>query len=349
MAEETQRHLSWFIENEVEPTDEQLAESAINDGMITVSEGDPGADQPATDTGAAAPAESETAATETAPTTKPAGMSDEDWAEIKTLVVKTKDGQGDIPYDVLAGSRQQVAALKQQNEGMAQELEQLRATAAAAAPNSPAGTIPNPAGEIPNEVLMTAFEQSQGRSYDELEEEFGEDQAKLFLNQIRDNLLLRQDLANIRESIDSAGDEGSADEVQDAIDAIPDLVKWQQLDGDMWKEALREDAHLRESPLWAGKSYQERFTEVTRRLGGSVEPAPTTTADNKTAAEKAAEVLAKTATTVAQVPTSLSSVPGGAHEAETAADKAEGMSNEELLDLAMTNPDRYAELLEAIP
>lgn len=70
-------------------------------------------------------------------------------------------------------------------------------------------------------------------------------------------------------------------EVQDAVDAVPDLLAWQNnADQSAFQLAIQFDGLLRSTPKWANASLEERFQEVARRVRselGTPSPAPAPT------------------------------------------------------------------------
>lgn len=362
-----ERGVEWFIENGIEPSEEQAAELALG-GVATVEvDGEPAnEDQPVTDQvkeakteEAEEPAEPEVKAEKAEPDVK-AEEADQEDKEAKG--VATQSGDGIIPYSVLRGARDQVNHLQSQNADLQRKFDELQQQIEAARasdatqPQQAAPAVSTADIEITDEAVAKAFERAQGQSIQDFIEEYGEDQAKLFINplreSLRENLALRQEINNIAQELRDRRESEEAraiDTVQGAIDAIPTLADWQQNNRVMWKAAIGADQELKQDPDWAHKSYHERFTEVVRRLGGALDVETDDTPDDKeTIDAKAKEVLAAASKKQPAVPTSLSSVPGGAPAAESLRDQAEGMSPAELQRLAETNPEKLEEMLESL-
>jgi hypothetical protein len=360
-----ERGVEWFIENGMEPTEEQAAELALNGAATVEVDGEPAnEDQSVTDqvkeakTEEADEAEPEVKAEKAKPDDKAEEADPEDKS---AKGIATQGGDGIIPYSVLRGARDQVNQLQAQNADLQRQFEELRQQIEAArtedtATTQRAPTITTADIEITDEAVAKAFERAQGQSIQDFIEEYGEDQAKLFINplreNLRENLALRQELTSIAEQLRSQRESEEAraiDTVQGAIDAIPTLADWQQNNRVMWRAAIGADQELKQDPDWADKSYHERFTEVVRRLGGPVDVETADTPDDKqTTDAKAAAVLAEASKKKPAVPTSLSSVPGGAPPAETLRDKAEGMTPAELQQLAESNPEMMEEMLASL-
>lgn len=66
-------------------------------------------------------------------------------------------------------------------------------------------------------------------------------------------------------------------EIQEAIDAVPDLLAWQYdpQAQDKFERAQAYDRALQNDPDWAGKSLQERFAEAAERTKRAFAPATT--------------------------------------------------------------------------
>lgn len=330
-----ERDMTWFMENEVEPNEDQSAELALN-GVAGVDDGQPVTDPP-----------EETPETVEAPETPEASETPDDKApETKDEPegVLTQDGKTVIPYKVLRGARDQVSELQSQNADLQAQVEEL--SQSGEDESTPAqGIIPD---EITDEVVAAEFERQQGKSLDDFREEYGDEQAQLFLNPIKTNLELQQRLDRIenneaeREEIEQLT---VAEQIRNAIDSNSTLADWEQNDLPMWEAAKAVDNVLKADDTWKNKSYGERFDEVVKRLTGK-EPETPSDPKPKTADELAAEKLAA-ANKGGNTPNSLSSVPGGDPAAETVRDQVDGMSESELIS-AMSDPKKQEELLSSL-
>lgn len=336
-----ERDLNWYLENDQEPTDVEAAEMALN-GYVEYDDGQPvTAEEEAEETPpASVPDDKE-------PPAKPETPPVEKTEEPEGTGVLAADGETVIPYKVLRGARDQVNELQTTNAELQQQLEEMQAKLAATPGDAVPTVVPD---DVKQDLVEVEFERIHGKSLEEFKEEYGEEQANLFLAPVRENLAFKKELSEIRQSLSArAAQEETAVKitVQDAIDANPVLVDWQQNDPVMWKAAVAVDEALQSDPEWSvesGKSYEERFAEVTRRLGH--EPKPASPAQ-KTPGEIAAEKLAAAGKKVV-VPSSLSDVPGGTPAAETLRDQAEGMSEAELTQAMIDNPKLQAELLASL-
>lgn len=343
-----ERDLNWYLENEQEPTDEESAELSLN-GFVEVDDGQPVTDPPVEEE----PAPAATATTDDPDDKEPSSTTDtpdnkDDDSGAKGVL--SADGETVIPYKVLRGSRDQVAELQSQNSDLQQQLTDAQTRLEAGTPAGEETEEVVATGEITDAVVETEFERIHGKTLEEFREEYGEEQANLFLAPVRENLATKQELSAIRQSLNAReADEETAvkTSVQEAIDANATLVNWQQNDPVMWKAAVAVDEALQADEEWSaasGKSYEERFEEVVKRLGHAPEPEPSTT---KTPEEIAADKIAA-ANKSATVPASLSEVPGGSPAAETLRDQAEGMSEGELTQAMIDNPKLQEELLASL-
>ncbi|MFQ1917871.1 hypothetical protein ACK35P_10710 [Aeromonas veronii] len=115
----------------------------------------------------------------------------------------------------------------------------------------------------------------------------------------------------------------SANPVQAALQAVPDLAAWRDGDQDRFDMALTIDDKLQADPAWSNKPLAERFAEVARRtklaFGDEVE-APPAKAPGK-AAEKPAD----------HIPSSPSELGQTHHAPATGVERYGAMSQTELV------------------
>jgi hypothetical protein len=72
-------------------------------------------------------------------------------------------------------------------------------------------------------------------------------------------------------------------EVQDVVDAVPELLDWQHTpDQTLFQAAIGMDAYLQRLPAWANKPMSERFSEVVRRVKSEAAAQATTLQPNRT-------------------------------------------------------------------
>lgn len=115
----------------------------------------------------------------------------------------------------------------------------------------------------------------------------------------------------------------SANPVQAALQAVPDLMDWRDKDQDRFDMALTIDDKLQADPAWSNKPLAERFAEVARRtklaFGDEVDAPPTK------APGKAAGALAD------HIPSSPSELGQTHHAPATGIDRYGAMSQSELI------------------
>lgn len=130
----------------------------------------------------------------------------------------------------------------------------------------------------------------------------------------------------------------AADQVQTAINAVPDLAAWQQGDPDRFTFAVDVDSRLQNDPAWKDKPMTERFAEVAKRtraaFGDQVQ---------QTAAQQPKPVEAK-----AVIPASPSEI-GQTVQHTSKAQQLGSMTNEQLMsEMAGMTPDQIEQLLSEV-
>lgn len=284
----------------------------------------------------AAKAESSTAASDDKSKDEPKdGPKEGQKPEVKSDGVLARDGKNVIPMFVLDEARTKRAAAEARVAELQEQVNALQAEKAAAAA---AGTKPNTdklaeQPELSEEELATIAEEFPAI-------------AKLIKGFQVQVTALKEELRPVKETTDAVverAQRSSAEQVQDAIDGIPQLAYLQQTGGDAWETALDHDRRLRGKPEWKDKSYSERFAHVLKLVevehGPIVVPVATTGADKKSAPNKepdaaalakaAAEKLASEA--AARPPNSLSALKSGD---APAVDEMSALTNGSVLDIA---------------
>lgn len=125
-----------------------------------------------------------------------------------------------------------------------------------------------------------------------------------------------------------------APEVQEVIDAVPDLMAWQYDPAaqDKFSRAIEYDKALLADPDWKGKPIVERFAEATRRTKAAMEPASAPAATSSAAPPAAPRTDPAQAVANAPVegPKSISDFRGGAPANAPAVDFRR-MSDEQIM------------------
>lgn len=284
---------------------------------------------------AAAPAPAATESSATPAAANPA--KDDDGA---VAGVATKDGKRVIPYAVLKETRESASQAVARAQELAEANARLQAQLDAAMAGKTSTTTASDA-----EVTYTAEQIA------EMELDFPE-QAR----QAKAIMALQEKLARIAQAAPAASPAPAAapapaaqatdpaTTVQEAIDNLPLLTRWQSKGGAAWAEAVKVDAALKNDPAWANKPIAERFAEVQKRVADDLGiPIPASQDDTTTAAAPApAAPGAKPRTTTATPtlddmsggPVVSSSDPLGGMSRSQMVDKAMGMSVEELHRMA---------------
>lgn len=203
-------------------------------------------------------------------------------------VVKSKDGKHEIPYSVLESERNQRKQLEQ-------ELAEMRAKHAEteSALNNVKARLEEQGADV--EEMFSNPDEITEQQWQEIEDDYGA------LGKMMKQLMIAQ---KSNQQATTHSSEVAADQkaFNDALNAMPELSKWQTSDADRWSEATRIDSELRSKPEWANKTYTERFAEVERLVkkafGDDV-------AEAKARAKQSIEKQ-----TDSQVPTSLSDMGG---------------------------------------
>lgn len=249
----------------------------------------------------------------------------------KPIGVSSKKGDRVLPYSALQQAREDARAAKQQAEAKDQELAKARAELEALKAGKP------------------------------LAKADGEDLANLSDEEISDIEVDYPQLAKVarlaklavervgkaapaataeRTQEASTQQQASDDPVQDAIDQIPDLLAWQtdKAHADKFQRAIEHDNVLKNSPKWANKSFEERFTEATRRVREEFDLEEPASSQDQSAQEAAAQQRVQAAERAVQNatrsnPNTLSDLNGGARPAS---DKIASLTPTAMLNRMLT-------------
>ncbi|UNU87609.1 hypothetical protein [Aeromonas dhakensis] len=162
-------------------------------------------------------------------------------------VILSKDGKHQIPYDVLETERAQRQALAAENAQLkaeAGERERLQA-------------LLDKHGIKPD-ADMDALDVEE---IEQLAQDYPEIGKVLTGIASRLNKLAQTALQQPAQSQAPA----VPDEVQTALQAVPELATWMEKDQDRATFAVSVDERLKADPAWKDKSLTERFVEVTKR------------------------------------------------------------------------------------
>lgn len=272
------------------------------------------------------------------------GAGQEQDEEEEQPVVLTKNGKGTIPYEKHKALRVENATLKEQLDALKQsqaELAKLKEQQARA-------KTPDRWNELQEKVKAHIAKTREdfpevGDSLDAFEQLIALQRSQIEAD--REERKAEKEAAKAKAEAEAEAQKNSIDEqVQEAKDNNPDLVHWENEDGEEWKEALRQDQALLLNPKWQKKSYSERFVEVVKRVRAIMPEAsePPNTASAKTKES----VKAKLEKAPTRKPTTLSDIQGGG-EPLSEKERIENLSPHELAQKLMKMPASAASAMRA--
>ncbi|MDF0750286.1 hypothetical protein NLU14_08590 [Marinobacter sp. 71-i] len=245
-------------------------------------------------------------------------------------VIKTRDGKHEIPYSVLEAERERVRKLNRELDELKAERERIEEERKQ---QEKANTQDDSGKSADKDTFdLEAYREEFGDEAAEAEKarreqlhEMRETQKRLE-KELTDNRTWReQQEAKAKETAQQEADR-LQNEVNEAIDSIPELSKWMNDEDPMWDAAVALDNRLQKDPAFKDYSLKDRFETVVQRLTGK-QPAPKTTEDlEKAADEKLAAKEAATRT----APNSLSDLPGGMPADQAESDTLERMTPSQL-------------------
>lgn len=221
----------------------------------------------------------------------------EEQASAPEKVVMAKNGQHTIPYEVLEQARNETKQLREQL-AQAQQAQAERDKLQVLLEKN--GIDPS---VDPDDISQEELEQL-AQDYPDLGKSIAAIARKL-------------------QKLEPQQVQPVANQVQAALQAVPDLAAWRDGDQDRFDMALTIDDKLQADPAWSNKPLAERFAEVARRtklaFGDEVE-APPTKAPGK-AAEKPAD----------HIPSSPSELGQTHHAPATGVERYGAMSQADLI------------------
>ena len=256
--------------------------------------------------------------------------------------VATKDGKHVIPYSVLKGERERANRAEQLLREAHERLNQMEQ-------QSRPGSEAKDGGIAPTEPEAT--DELSDEDLEALKEDFPTVYAGIQAAMARTKALEAK-LQPVEQSIqqqEQNRQRTEADQIQDAIDAVPKLAHIQSNDKAAFQTAVQFDQLLRSQPEWADKPMEERFAKVVEMVE-SVKGAITLPNGQKSlsAAEMAAAARAKAAETAkakgTQAPISLSEAPPGV---APAADEIQALEQMNPLQLAAKFDSMTPEQIDA--
>lgn len=247
-------------------------------------------------------------------------------------VIKSRDGQHDIPYSVLEHARRRAKELEN-------ELNALREQQASMQKQAP---------EVTQSSTDTTDTGEDDFDIEAFADEYGEDLA-------RPIKIMQQRIAAAERAAREAAERASRYEqdreaehtasIEDAIDSVfadsrakgePSILrKWQQEGDPRWAAAVTMDQQLMQDPNWADKPLRARFEQVVTLLGQAPKPNPR---DPRSDAAKRLASLDDGQ----GIPASLSDLPGGEFPQQSELETIERMTPQQIADLS---PERLEEFL----
>ncbi|WP_429046800.1 hypothetical protein [Aeromonas veronii] len=224
---------------------EQAPDVELNDGTATAQ----------TDV-ETAPSAGEGAAGTDQSTVTSAAQEGDDEAKEPEKVILAKGGQHTIPYEVLEHARHEAKELREQLAS-AQQVQAERDKLQALLDKHGINPDVDPDGISPDELERLAQE------YPEIGKAL---------------TAVARKLHKLESQAAPQHDHPTANPVQAALQAVPELAVWRDQDQDRFDFALAIDDKLRVDPAWSDKSLEARFAEVARRtklaFGDEVAPPP---------------------------------------------------------------------------
>jgi hypothetical protein len=221
-------------------------------------------------------------------------------------VILSKDGKHQIPYEVLEAERAQKQQLAAENARLKAEVAEREKLQKVLEKH---GIDPN---ADPDKLDVAEIEQL-AQDYPELGKVLTGIATRL-------NAISQPQAAPAPQSI-------APNDVQAALQAVPELKGWMENDQDRATFAISVDDRLKADPAWADKPLTERFAEVTRRtkaaFGDVIEPA-------KQAPKPAAKPDTKGVEVRDRIPASPTDL-GQSVQHESKSDKYGAMTQEQLM------------------
>lgn len=242
-------------------------------------------------------------------------------------LIETKQGKPAIPYSVLQGERERRQAAEQAAEQLRREIDALSSKL----------------NGNPEKAEPEAEASTEADEIERLAEEFPEIGAVVKALAAKTKALETQlsQVAQVEQQRVDQEQRKAFNEVQEAIDSIPQLRYWQAENPQMWGEAARLDDVVKANPANQSLSLTERFEKVVNAmeaLYGATElpeayrPPPTQPA--KQVEQQVAAKAPKVAS--AYKPKMLADIPGGTTPSTSEADRVSAMSPVELERLMST-------------
>lgn len=323
-ATEVKKDLAYYEEHpeELDKLDPIEVEALMNGQEVAPAKPDDKGAKPAGEGEGGKPA------AEATPGDKPAGdtsaQAGDTTADGAKAPIQARDGVHTIPYAVLENTRQELGDTKSALDEAQRRNQELQQQLAALQAGKPADQ-----GQEGDRPVLPTDDKTGAIDFDKLREEYPEEIVNALEASYTTIAALNQKVEKLDASIAEraqAEEKTVEQEIQDAIDRIPQLAEWQSSGSPMWDAAVAVDMKLRHDPEYANKSFHDRFCDVVKTLTGKDprEQVKTTEQPSKEELERrAAAVLEKAGT---RTPHSLSDIPGGTAPAQNEREAVESLT-----------------------
>lgn len=249
-------------------------------------------------------------------------------AESAEKVIASKDGKHIIPYDVLDHERREKQQERREKQALQEQLQQAVAEREKLQRLLEKHGIP--ADADPDSISIEEIEQL-AQDYPEI--------GKALTGIVNKLNKFEQAEAAKQAVVDTP------DPLQAALQAVPELVKWNNEDPDRMAFAISVDERLQHDPAWKDKPLQERFAEAARRtrIAFNDEQSAELATDEKkpTEAAKEPEVVKRD-----RIPESPSDIGQSVQHSATGIEKYQSMTQEQLMaEMSSMNPAQIEALL----
>ena len=253
-------------------------------------------------------------------------------AESAEKVIASKDGKHIIPYDVLDHERREKQQERREKQALQEQLQQAVAEREKLQRLLEKHGIP--ADADPDSISIEEIEQL-AQDYPEI--------GKALTGIVNKLNKFEQAEAAKQAVVDTS------DPLQAALQAVPELVKWNNEDPDRMAFAISVDERLQHDPAWKDKPLQERFAEAARRTRiafNDEQPAkpaekPATDEKKPTETAKEPEVVKRD-----RIPESPSDIGQSVQHSATGIEKYQSMTQEQLMaEMSSMNPAQIEALL----
>lgn len=253
-------------------------------------------------------------------------------AESAEKVIASKDGKHIIPYDVLDHERREKQQERREKQALQEQLQQ------AVAEREKLQRLLEKHGisadADPDSISIEEIEQL-AQDYPEI--------GKALTGIVNKLNKFEQAEAAKQAVVDTP------DPLQAALQAVPELVKWNNEDPDRMAFAISVDERLQHDPAWKDKPLQERFAEAARRTRIAFnDEQPAASAEKPATDEKKPTETAKEQEVVKRdrIPESPSDIGQSVQHSATGIEKYQSMTQEQLMaEMSSMNPAQIEALL----